>query len=406
MPTNYLVLRTNVDIDENVNLSTPSAWRNAMPRGTRGSPELTLQTFSGHEYDAGNLRADPKNPAVMDADVVFSLIQPKVRGSSDTTTMKMAGVLRMPEGLLAVNAHTCPFTGQGVTVAVLDTGIDATHPAFKGKQLAMRDFTGEGVTTEDVSDHDGHGTHCAGTICGAIVGDVRVGVAPGVTKLCVGKVLGANGGSLAMFLKGMLWAVFDEKASVVSMSLGYDLPGNVKRLIDKFGMDAALATTQALRQQSDIIKGLVTLRSFLEWQSSNVVFVAATGNESNRPAFVLDASLPAAELLSVGAVGVSSKAPHKWEVAPFSNCRAQIVAPGVDVVSAAVGGGWATMSGTSMATPHVAGVAALWVEKLRGAGALNVPDTVRSQLKSSAVRQPLVDTDVNDIGVGMVQAPA
>jgi subtilisin family serine protease len=362
--------------------------------------------FSGHEYDAGSLRADPKNPAVMDADVIFSLIQPKERDVSDTTTLKMAGALRMPEGLLAVNAHTCPFTGQGVTVAVLDTGVDATHPAFKGKQLAMRDFTGEGATAEDVSDRDGHGTHCAGTICGAIVGDVRVGVAPGVTKLCVGKVLGANGGSLEMLLKGMLWAVVDEKASVVSMSLGYDLPGNVKRLIDKLGMDAALATQQALRQQSDIIKGLVTLRSFLEWQSSNVVFVAATGNESNRPTFVLDASLPAAELFSVGAVGVAGKVPNKWEVAPFSNGRAQIVAPGVDVVSAAVGGGWAIMSGTSMATPHVAGVAALWVEKLRGAGALNVPDTVRSKLKSSAVRQPLVDTDVNDIGVGMVQAPA
>lgn len=402
MPTRYLILRGNVDLDESVDPAQPSAWR----RGQGGPSELAVFFDDGHEFDVGRLRADPKNYAVADAEMQLSLISPVASAVSDTTTLKMAGTLRFPAGLLAVNAHTCPFSGQGVTVAVLDTGIDATHPAFKGKQFAMRDFTGEGATAQDVTDNNGHGTHCAGTICGGVVGDVRVGVAPGVTKLCVGKVLGANGGSLEMLVKGMFWAVVDEKASVVSMSLGYDLPGNAKRLTEKFGMDVALATQQAMRQQSDIMKAIATLRAFLESQSNNVVFVAATGNESHRPKFVLDASLPAAELFSVGAVGLSGKVPNKWEVAPFSNGRAQIVAPGVDVVSAAVGGGWATMSGTSMATPHVAGVAALWVEKLRGAGALNVPDTVRSQLKSSAVRRPLVDTDVNDIGVGMVQAPA
>jgi subtilisin family serine protease len=352
--------------------------------------------------DAGELRADPKNVAVMDCEVVLSLIVPKAREVSDTTTLKLAGALRMPEGLLAVKAHTCPFTGQGVTVAVLDTGIDATHPAFKGKQLAMRDFTGEGATAEDVSDRDGHGTHCARTVCGTVVDDVRVGVARGVTKLCVGKVLGASGGSLEMLVKGLFWAVVDQKASVVSMSLGYDLPGNSKRLIDQFGIDAALATQHAMRQQNDLAKGIATLRAFLESQLNNVVFVAATGNESIRPKFVLDVSLPAAELFSVGAVGLVA---DKWQVASFSNGRAQIVAPGVDVVSAAIGGEWATMSGTSMATPHVAGVAALWVEKLRDAGALTVPDVLRSELKANAVRQPLADTDVNAIGVGMVQAP-
>ena len=398
MPTNYLILRTNADVQDDVNLATPRTWR----EGTAGLSELSIETFDGHEHDAGELRRDPRNAAVMDADMMFSLIEPKEQDVPDMTMLQTAGAIRMPEGLIAVKADTSPFTGQGVTVAVLDTGIDSTHPVFRGKQLVTRDFTGEGATIDDASDHNGHGTHCAGTVCGAIVDDIRVGVAPGVTKLCAGKVLGAKGGTLEMLLKGMMWAVFEEKASVVSMSLGYDLPGNAKRLIDQFGIDERLAAQQAMIQQRDIIDGISKLRAFLESQNNNVVFTAATGNESDRPNFLLDASLPSSELFSVGAVGLEGQS---WRVAPFSNARAQVVAPGVNVISAATGGGWATMSGTSMATPHAAGVAALWVEKLRNQGALTVPGILLSELKANATVQLLRDTDVNSIGVGMVQCP-
>jgi subtilisin family serine protease len=404
MPTRYLVLRADGPFNESFDPASRSAWRET----GRRPAGLSLSVVDGRESDGGQLRADPQNTAVMDADAVFSLISPKARASAAggalDALLKQTGTLRLPAGLTAIGAHTASSTGQGVRVAVLDTGLDRTHPAFTGRQIAARDFTGTGAAPDDVTDTDGHGTHCAGTICGAAVGDVRVGVAPGVTRLAVGKVLSAKGGTLEMLLKGMFWAVMDERADVVSMSLGFDLPGNVARLVQN-GVDPRLAGEAAMRLQNDITKGIATLRAFLESQSKNVVFVAASGNESERDhGFSLGASLPASELLAIGAVGPEGSG-DKWKIATFSNGRARAVAPGVDVVSAAPGGGWEVMSGTSMATPHVAGVAALWVQKLRDDGSLGLPDVVRTQLLTSATRRPLVDTDLDAIGAGLVQAP-
>jgi subtilisin family serine protease len=398
--TRYLVLRANAPIDEDFALSSPRAWS----EDTDGPTELSIDIVDATQNEAGELRADPYNAAVMDADVALRLISPtstEVGDVGDETRLKKVGGVRMPDGLMAVGAHTTQNTGQGVTVAVLDTGIDDTHPAFEGKTFAKHNFTKEGVDDQDVSDLVGHGTHCAATICGVPVDNVQVGVAPGVVRLCVGKVLTKSGGTLEMLLDGMYWAVFQEKASVVSMSLGYDLIGNGMRMVEK-GYSAEESMKVMLRQHGEIKDGISKLRAFLEWQSPYVVFIAATGNESERPKKVLDASLPASELFPIGAVGPSG---GRWDVAPFSNGGAQLVAPGVEVLSAAPGGGWAVMSGTSMATPHVAGVAALWTENLRNQGTLQVADSVRSNLKANAVMQPLVTKNIHDVGSGMVQAP-
>src|SRR5215203_3099069 len=93
-------------------------------------------------------------------------------------------------GVKAVGADTSPFSGDGAVVAVLDTGIDAAHPAFADVDIIQMDFTGEGS-----NDQDGHGTHCAGTIFGRTTNGQRIGVAPGVKRALIGKVLGAQGGS-------------------------------------------------------------------------------------------------------------------------------------------------------------------------------------------------------------------
>lgn len=262
MPTRYLILRANMPAARSFGFASPASWSPSTP----GPTDLAIETTHGQESDVGDLRSDPQNMAVMDAEVVFQLIAPKSQASANTAGLVQVGALKMPAGLLAIGAHTAPFTGRGVTVAVLDTGIDETHPAFHGKMIVKKDFTGEGADEQDVTDHIGHGTHCAATICGAPVGDTRVGVAPGILRLCVGKVLGREGGTLEMLLKGLCWAVLEQKASVVSMSLGYDLAGNAKRLIAK-GKDPAAATQEALQQQSEIIKGISTLRAFLESQS-------------------------------------------------------------------------------------------------------------------------------------------
>jgi subtilisin family serine protease len=398
MPTKYLVLRANVPLSDSFAFASPSSWS----ASTGGPTLLSIDAIDGHEADAGDLRADPRNAAVMDAEIEFELIKPQSNAAPTVETLQQVGQVRMPTGLLAIGAHTTPYTGQGVSVAILDTGINESHPAFLGKQLVKRDFTGDWIgSPEDVRDVNGHGAHCAATICGAPVGDTRVGVAPGVVKLCVGKVMGQRACTLEMLLRGMFWAVLEQKATVVSMSLGYDLAGNAKRMVTN-GVDPALAATAAMRQQSEVIKGISTLRAFLESQFPNLVVVAAAGNESRRPQFVLDAGLPAAELFPVGAI---CQVGGSWDIASFSNGRAQVVAPGMDILSASSQGGWSLMSGTSMATPHVAGVAALWTERFRSEGLLGIPETVRSAMKTNATRQPMLCKDISSIGAGMIQSP-
>ncbi len=310
-------------------------------------------------------------------------------------------------GVRAVRADVSSLGGAGVTVAVLDTGIDADHPAFDGIEVVERDFTGGGN-----GDDHGHGTHCAGTVCGREVDGTRIGVATQVPRLLAGKVLGPGGGGTDVIADAVQWAV-DEGAAVTSMSLGIDFPGFVAQQVQS-GLPVEAATSRALAAYRDNLRLLEALAAYVRAQfrfGSSGILVAAAGNESRRDqatAYTIDVAPPAASqgVVSVAAVGRSDDAgpDGPFTVAPFSNTGAMLSGPGVDVVSARTGGGLRSLSGTSMATPHVAGVAALWAQRLLEDVGIVDPSLLADRLVGTA--RTLPGLSFLDGGAGLVTAPA
>lgn len=306
-------------------------------------------------------------------------------------------------GVQAVRADTSTLTGDGITVAVLDSGIDKKHPAFKGVTLTEEDFTGEGN-----GDTDGHGTHCAGTVFGRDVANTRIGIARGVTKALIGKVIGQDGGSTDAIANGIQWAV-TQGANVISMSLGMDFPRFREQLRDAGFPDLA-ATSRALEVYRANVRLFDTLAEFVASRSNfghTTLIVAASGNESERtgqPSFTIAASPPAVceGFISVAALG---QGPSGFVVAPFSNIGAKVAGPGVAITSAEPGGGLVDLSGTSMATPHVAGVAALLAQQLTNTSQLNTFQLTAQLVGSASVAGLQAGFEPADVGAGMVQAP-
>jgi len=274
-------------------------------------------------------------------------------------------------GLQATRVDSSTYTGLGIRVAVLDTGIYLKHPDFLGRNITSEVF----VNGADLDDASGHGTHCAGTICGPKWPSIppRYGVAPSV-ELYVGKVLNDQGrGTDSEILAGIDWAI-GKSCHVISMSLG---------AATKAGQPHLQAYEQA---------ALAALES-------GTLIIAAAGNDSRRPQAISPLAKPA-NCPSIFAVAALD---DRNGIARFScgqdggSKQPQLAGPGLQVRSA-----WLppthynVISGTSMATPHVAGIAALCAEAtgLRGAD-------LWQHLEKSALK---VNAPAADAGAGLVQS--
>ena len=358
-------------------------------------PQLKIEIESVPAHAVADLRQDPRVKSAAPI-IATRLIKPL---SSQATFTGDAW------GIAAVRADSTPYTGEGVTVAVLDTGIDATHPAFAGVDLNQQDFSGTGN-----HDANGHGTHCAGTIFGRDVNGQRIGIARGVKKALIGKVLDDDGGgSSEMIFQALQWAL-RERADIISMSLGFDFPGTVQHKVDA-GWPVDLATSEALEAYRGNLRMFDALMAMFKAEGAfhgSPVVIAAAGNESRRDLrseYRISASVPAAAD-GVISVAAAHQLGEEFGIADFSNSLAHISAPGVDILSAWPGGTLHSLNGTSMACPHVAGVAALWWEYAVKEGAPVTSTAVSSHLTSTARKLFSVQFDRSDFGFGLVTSPA
>jgi subtilisin len=342
-------------------LSAPQLSAARADRRVLGVEPERVQRAIGGPLSEEYLRGFRDAAGFLHSQLAAAAVAPAQFGDTDKLTW----------GLQATGVADSPETGAGIAVAVLDTGLDLEHPDFAGRDLEARSFV-DGQTAQDAQ---GHGTHVTGTACGVLAPGTgrRYGIAH-EARILVGKVLGDDGsGTDSDILAGMSWAI-SAGARVISMSLGADVE-EISTAYETVGRRALDAGT---------------------------LVVAAAGNNAQRgagdPGFVgVPANSPS--IMAVGAVdGALAIADFSAASTPVEGGQVDIAGPGVDVYSSwPVPQGTNTISGTSMATPHVAGIAALWSQRTGATG-----QQLWAQLVQAAQRLPL---PASDVGSGLVRAP-
>lgn len=272
-------------------------------------------------------------------------------------------------GLKATRVLESNYSGAGVRVAVLDTGLDLNHPDFVGRDIVKQSF----IAGEDVQDGHGHGTHCIGTASGLQhpTTGPRYGIAY-KAQIYAGKVLSNEGsGADEGILAGIEWAITNN-CQVISMSLGADVK-EPSQVYENVGCRALQAGS---------------------------LIIAAAGNNAWRPWWPGYVGMPANSKSIMAVAAVDSEmaiAGFSARSSGINGGEVDIAGPGVDVYSSwPMPTQYRSISGTSMATPHVAGIAALMVE----ASGANASELWR-MLTANALRLSLSSEDV---GAGLVQA--
>lgn len=272
----------------------------------------------------GNLSEIKNNPAVLYAEPNYKIhVSPIVE---ETVDSRAWGV----EKVSAPKVWSAGYTGKGITVAVIDTGVDYNHSELAGRVIRptgkeQKDCTGWNFAakTPDPMDDHNHGTHCAGTIAGK-----TVGVSPDAKILPVKFISKEGSGTLEDALSAIQYAI-DCKVDVMSNSWG--------------GGDSV----QSLQE-------VIT-----EAHNKNIVFIAAAGNDSNdndlKPTFPSNYD----HVISVAA---TTQSDAKAFFSNYGEKTVLVAAPGDKIYSSVIGDKYAAYSGTSMATPHVAGIVALMLE--------------------------------------------
>ena len=341
---------------------------------------------------------------------------------SNNYSERAEDVTGMTENITKVNADdvwNMGYTGDGVVVAVIDSGVNYNHVDIANNLWdGGAEFPNHGYNTfdgnNDPMDRFGHGTHCAGTICGDGTSGTKTGIAPKATLMCVKSVSDEGTGTAHNINSGMEWAV-EHNADVLSMSLGVTLP----ELSEKTMLRRSCVTALELGVVASVAAGNYGANEYMMIKPvpDNVIIPGGCPPPWLHPDQQGNTGALSC-VVSVGAVDYndnpadfSSQGPVTWQESEFNDypynpgiglIRPDICAPGVSIVSLdySSNNGHTSMNGTSMATPCVAGIMCLMLEK---DPSLTPADICRI-LETTSVK--LSNTKSNKTGTGRVDALA